>query len=1019
MRGLLMGRLTWTTQSYLFKVDAAEFSRLDIHHSMISAGLGGLFPTPARGDVQHALRTSDDCVKPAVLDIGTGSGAWCIEMAKAFPDTHVVGMDLVPVKASSVPPPNCHFEVGNADTDLARMYAAESFNLIHARSMMQGVKDFSSFFKNVWRMLRPGGVFMAMDGRFTTWDEERQEVECKQEGQPGFSWFRKMIYHMLEVADTRNPNMHLMDRITDCVREMGEEVWEKVDSFDLYLPIGNFDSPTISPGQQLAGKLVAQNLSMMTDTIRPMLLSSSLKPEEVDRLASELREELKEPKVKQFSLHGNRASEPEVIVHGPKSFVEIEAQSFYAFIDLVFFHSEGPLLIVISFTPHHWPINHAGKTRQQRSQMNPQRALETDISPPAGLNNSSPKAILRELHGVPVNGLSDYPVDAAEFSRLDLHNAMFTASLGGPFPAPAREDIQHALRTLDDHPRPTILDIGTGSGAWCVDMARAFPNADVVGMDLVPVKASSVPPPNCRFEVGNANTDLAEMYTAESFDLVHVRSVLQGIKDFHSFFRNVWRMLRPGGILLVMDLRLSTWDEERRELEYKEQGQPGFNWFRKMLYHLLEAAKARNPSIHLSHRITECLQEMGDDIWEKVDRFDLYLPVGNFDSPTMSPNQRVGGKLFTENMSRYPDSVRPMLLNSGLTPEEMDRLTSELRAELREPKVEQFSQTYRVDEAEFSRLDLHHAMFTASLDGLFPAPAQEDIRHALRIRDNYPKPSILDIGTGSGAWCIDMATEFPDADVVGMDLVPIKASSVPPSNCHFEVGNADTDLATMYSAESFDLIHARSMMQGVKDFSSFFHNVRRMLRPGGVLLMMDGQLTTWDEDNREIQIEEEGQPGFSWFRKMLYHMEETIRTKNPNMRLMHRVTDCVRGMGDDVWEKVDRFDLYIPIGYFDSPTMSPSQRLGGKFFAQNISMLTESVRPMLLSSSLAPGEVDRLALGVKKELKEPQIKQFFQRRWRSGDQTKSSIPNPSTTTRRVKNAVIHFPLLSTENGSGK
>ncbi|KAG8932997.1 hypothetical protein FRC01_011397 [Tulasnella sp. 417] len=692
VHGVLVNGLS---DSYLFKVDAAELSRLDVHHSMFSAGLDGLFPTPARGDIQHALRTSDDCVKPAVLDIGTGSGAWCIEMAKAFPDTHVVGMDLVPVKASSVPPPNCHFETGNADTDLARMYAAQSFDLVHARTMMLGVKDFSSFFQNVWRMLRPGGVFVAMDGRFTTWDEERQEIEPKEEGQPGFSWFRKMIYHMRKVADvstlycfsspaaalninpqTRNPNMHLMDRITDCVRDMGDDVWEKVDRFDLYLPVGHFDSPTISPGQQLGGKLFAQSLSMLPDTIRPMLLSSGLKPEEVDRLAAELRAELKEPKVKQFSLHENRASEPELSVHGPQSLVEIEAQCFYAFMD----------------PSHHWQINHAGKNRQQRSQMNPQRALETDISPPAGLNNSSPKAILRELYGVPVNGLSDYPVDAAEFSRLDLHNAMFTAGLGGPFPAPAREDIQHALRTLNDHPRPTVLDIGTGSGAWCVDMARAFPNADVVGMDLVPVKASSVPPPNCRFEVGNANTDLAEMYTAESFDLVHVRSVLQGIKDFDSFFRNVWRMLRPGGILLVMDLRLSTWDEEGRELEYKEQGQPGFNWFRKMLYHLLEAAKARNPSIHLSHRITECLQEMGDDIWEKVDRFDLYLPVGNFDSPTMSPNQRVGGKLFTENMSRYPDSVRPMLLNSGLTPEEMDRLTSELRAELKEPKVEQFSQ---------------------------------------------------------------------------------------------------------------------------------------------------------------------------------------------------------------------------------------------------------------------------------------------------------------------------------------
>ncbi|KIO32929.1 hypothetical protein M407DRAFT_90682 [Tulasnella calospora MUT 4182] len=345
--------------------------------------------------------------------------------------------------------------------------------------------------------------------------------------------------------------------------------------------------------------------------------------------------------------------------------------------------------------------------------MNPESAIETEVAPPAGLNHPSPKAVLRELHGVPVNGLNDsylYKVDAAEFSRLDLHNAMFSASLGGLFPAPAREDIQQALMICNDGPIPAVLDIGTGSGAWCIDMAKAFPNSHVVGMDLVPVKASSVPPSNCHFEVGNADTDLAKMYAPESFNLIHVRSVVQGVKDLHSLFQNVWRMLRPGGVFLAMDGRLTTWDEERQEILYKEEGQPGFSWFRKMIYHMLEVTKvstpncflvpvapfniriqARNPSADLMHRITECLRGMGDDVWEKVDRFNLYLPVGNFDSPIMSPGERLGGKLFTENMSRLPDSIRPMLLSGDLTPEEIDRLTSGLREELKEPRIKQFS----------------------------------------------------------------------------------------------------------------------------------------------------------------------------------------------------------------------------------------------------------------------------------------------------------------------------------------
>ncbi|KAG8939513.1 hypothetical protein FRC00_013845 [Tulasnella sp. 408] len=96
------------------------------------------------------------------------------------------------------------------------------------------------------------------------------------------------------------------------------------------------------------------------------------------------------------------------------------------------------------------------------------------------------------------------------------------------------------------------------------------------------------------------------------------------------------------------------------------------------------------------------------------------------------------------------------------------------------------------------------------------------------------------------------------------------------------------------------------------------------------------------------------------------------------MPLMHRVADCVRDMGDEVWEKVDTFNLDLPVGDFDSPTISPNQRSGGKLLTQNLSMIPDSIRPILLSGSLTPEEVDRLAAGFRAELKEPKVKQFFQ-----------------------------------------
>ena len=50
------------------------------------------------------------------------------------------------------------------------------------------------------------------------------------------------------------------------------------------------------------------------------------------------------------------------------------------------------------------------------------------------------------------------------------------------------------------HPR-TVLDLGTGSGVWAVEIAQEFAAADeVVGVDIVPVSPFNYPP-NCRFEV--------------------------------------------------------------------------------------------------------------------------------------------------------------------------------------------------------------------------------------------------------------------------------------------------------------------------------------------------------------------------------------------------------------------------------------------------------------------------------------------------------------------------------------
>lgn len=58
---------------------------------------------------------------------------------------------------------------------------------------------------------------------------------------------------------------------------------------------------------------------------------------------------------------------------------------------------------------------------------------------------------------------------------------------------------------------------------------------------------------------------------------------------------------------------------------------------------------------------------------------------------------------------------------------------------------------------------------------------------------------ILDLGAGSGIWCIEMGDMYPSADILGVDLSANMPEWVPP-NVHFEV----EDEIPLYLNETID-----------------------------------------------------------------------------------------------------------------------------------------------------------------------------------------------------------------------
>ena len=89
-----------------------------------------------------------------------------------------------------------------------------------------------------------------------------------------------------------------------------------------------------------------------------------------------------------------------------------------------------------------------------------------------------------------------------------------------------------------------ILDVGTGTGIWAIDMADTYPLAEVVGTDISPIQPTWVPP-NCFFRVEDAQLEWT--YPADNFDFVHIRALLGCIDDWPRLYRQVHTALKPGG----------------------------------------------------------------------------------------------------------------------------------------------------------------------------------------------------------------------------------------------------------------------------------------------------------------------------------------------------------------------------------------------------------------------------------------------------------------------------------------
>ncbi len=143
------------------------------------------------------------------------------------------------------------------------------------------------------------------------------------------------------------------------------------------------------------------------------------------------------------------------------------------------------------------------------------------------------------------------PESPTELARLINQDVLTTRAMGGSFSGLLPQQIDGLHQ---------VLDLACGPGSWVLDVAFAFPDIEVAGIDLsrsmveyADARARSQGLTNASFGVMDITRplDLAD----ESFDLVNVRFVGGVLLREHwaPFIAECTRLLRHGGILRLTE----------------------------------------------------------------------------------------------------------------------------------------------------------------------------------------------------------------------------------------------------------------------------------------------------------------------------------------------------------------------------------------------------------------------------------------------------------------------------------
>ncbi|KAG9099990.1 hypothetical protein FS749_016559 [Ceratobasidium sp. UAMH 11750] len=210
------------------------------------------------------------------------------------------------------------------------------------------------------------------------------------------------------------------------------------------------------------------------------------------------------------------------------------------------------------------------------------------------------------------------------------------------------------------------------------------------------------------------------------------------------------------------------------------------------------------------------------------------------------------------------------------------------------------------DSIEVQRCAEQHRILKAFLGSNYWGPVDQALTTA---PGHNGRKKVLDMVTAEGSWAQEMSLQFPHVDFLSLDNVPL-TPHMPHPNVEFEVYDLYNGIAA--PDETFDVAHMRFTMMHLTNPQDIIRDIHRVLRPGGLFLFANTELSVFDALNPERAMNEvlpSLSEGFKIMRAALSQQGVKIH--------MGREVSSWLAPDSDMWMPIQAKEPGKPVGFRD------------------------------------------------------------------------------------------------------